>query len=564
MRGNILVVDDEGGPRESLRMILKMDHDVRTAESGPIALAEIARQKPDLVFLDISMPDMPGTEVLRQVKEQWPDVEVAIITAHAAVDSARLAVRFGALDYLTKPYSIADVTRIVDRALSARRQQHDSDVLSAQLAKMAETLGGWARSLDADRSDGIAHAVDSLRSVQSSLPEDLESMRKLSELGEVTAEVTHDINNLLTVILTNSQFLLMQLEGQVEAEVSPKDPPAVASRVSRIVRAAEDCSMIIRRVKDFVRANVSHPAVTLNVNDLVSSAVDLKRDVNGESDRQVEYVMRLRPVPKIQGDEIALRTVIVNLIENSLDAVGKEGTIELSTELRDGFVRIQIRDDGCGMSPEVLENAKGAFFSANKPQGTGLGLSTADRVARAHQGRLEIDSAEGVGTTICLLIPPVNAQPEAAPTMDTAETRPEGSQAVTAPAATPENPKGIILLVDDEEGIRELMAAVLETDGYRVLQAPDGRQGWEMFQREHHRADDLPLVVVTDHEMPQLTGRELSLLVKRLDPTVPVLIVSGYITEHTGPEDAVLGKPFDLQEFLECVRGLRAADTVDD
>jgi signal transduction histidine kinase len=549
MRGDILVVDDEAGPRESLRMILKQDHVIRTAASGPEALAAIENRKPDLVFLDLRMPGMDGTEVLRRVKETWPDVAVAIITAHAGVESARLAVRFGAVDYLTKPYSVADVTRIVDKALDTRREQHDAQVLAAQLAKMTETLGGWARSLDAERRAGVTDAVNSLVSVQTSLPHDLESVRKLSELGEVTAEVTHDINNLLTVILTNSQYLLFQLEGQPQAQsAAAGDPAAVTGRVSRIVRAAEDCSMIIRRVKDFVRLNVSHRPTRINVSELLSSAVDMKRDAVPSQGGTVEYVMRLRPVPEVYGDEVALRTVIVNLIDNSLDAITGEGTIELSTAREGDFVHVTVKDNGCGMPPEVLANATQAFFSANKNHGTGLGLSTADRVAKRHKGTLRVESEPGAGTTVTIELPVFKA----------GVSDSEQARAPKSTTTTPydEGERGTVILVDDEDGIRELMAAVLETDGFHVVRAVDGLQGWELFQRERAEANGGRLMVVTDHEMPGLEGRELARRIKAADERVPVLIVSGYISERTGPEDELMPKPFDVGEFLASVNRL--------
>lgn len=547
MRGSIYVVDDEDGPRESLRMILKQDHDVVVFSNGPAALEAIAGHQPDLVFLDLRMPEMEGTEVLRRIKESWPDVAVAIITAFAAVESARLAVRYGALDYLTKPYSVTDVERIVERALRVRRQQHDAEVLSAQLAKMAETIGGWARSLDAERRADVDDAMEGLRSVQTSLPGDLESVQKLSELGEVTAEVTHDINNLLTVILTNSQYLLLQLDPETGHEVpTGRDPGAVTSRVSRIVRAAEDCSTLIRRVKDFVRLNVNYRPTMVRVNDLVSSAVDLKRESVPPSGGRVEYLLRLETVPDVFGDMVALRTVLVNLIENSLEALTGDGRIEVATSTDGTTVSIAVKDNGRGMSPRVLERATQAFFSAHKDNGTGLGLSTAERVMNRHRGRLTIESAEGVGTTVTLHLPVACGSEH------------EVEEAALPEAAWPaaSNGHATIVLVDDEEGIRELMASVFETEGYRVLQAADGNAGWELFDAEEQAAKETALLVVTDHEMPGITGRELARRVKAVNPRIPVMIVSGYVSELEGPEDALINKPFDVDELLSCARDL--------
>ena len=142
---------------------------------------------------------------------------MAIITAYAAVKSARLAVKCGAIDYLTKPYSVADVEGIVAKAVRVLQKQHDAEVLTAQLSRVTETL--IKRSQDGDGHPPVADALDTLRTVQDSLSEDLASVRELSELGEVAAEVSHDINNLLTVILTSSQFLLRQLDRSAETDL---------------------------------------------------------------------------------------------------------------------------------------------------------------------------------------------------------------------------------------------------------------------------------------------------------------------------------------------------------
>ncbi len=198
MRGNILIVDDEEGPRESLRMILKEDHNVRTAADGDAALREVEREEPDLVFLDIRMPGMSGTEVMKAVKTAHPDIQVAIVTAYAGVESARLAVRYGAIDYLTKPYSVGDVERIVEKALNVRRQRHETAILSAQLAKVTEAL-----TAQAPAAGGVSSALDSLRSLQTSVTEDLAPLREHGEWGEVAAEVTHDIDNLLAIIMVS-------------------------------------------------------------------------------------------------------------------------------------------------------------------------------------------------------------------------------------------------------------------------------------------------------------------------------------------------------------------------
>lgn len=534
MRGDILIVDDEAGPRESLRMILKADHDVRTAASATEALEEVDRQPPDLVFLDLRMPDMHGTEVLKAIKTRHPDVEVAIITAYAGLESARLAVRYGAIDYLTKPYSVADVQRIVERALAARRREHDAEVLAAQIAKLTEALSARDGELARAPSGEVATALASLRSLQNTLQEDLDTLREFAQLGEVAAEVTHDINNLLAVILTSAQFLLYQLSSQ-----GPGEPEAVAARLSSIVQAAEDCSVMLQRIKDYTRLAVTHEPTLVDLNELVSAAVSSKRDDVQVRGLDIEFRVYQESLPSILADEVALRSVLINLIDNSIDALGEGGLIEISTRQEESNVILEVRDNGCGMPPEVLAKAKEPFFTRKSGRGTGLGLSIADKIVRRHGGTLNIHSAPGQGTTVIIALP-------------------AGTAAVQRPlAAEPEAVKpGTVLLVEDEQAMRNLMVAMLEGEGYRVLSAGSGNGGWTLFEQLRYREGVQDLVVVTDQEMPGLTGRDLASRIKQADPSVPVVIVTGYRLEGSGEEDAVLRKPFDVAEFLGCIRDM--------
>jgi len=538
MRGNILVVDDEAGPREALRMILKPNHDVRTASSGPEALTLIAEQQPDLIFLDLRMPGMDGTQVLKAVRSQYADIQVAIVTAYAGIESARLAVRYGAIEYLTKPYSVAEVEDIVGKALAVRRQGHDEQVLRAQLTKLTESATGAPLAIDVEDPQAVAEAVDRLESMQTSLSQDIRRVRELYDLGEVTAEVTHDISNFLTIILSNSQFLLRQLDLQSD----PRDA-GVSERVLKITRAAEDCSEMIARIKDFVRLSGGRPMQPLSINELVASVVNLKRGASPDERARVRYVMDLGPVPQIQGDEVALRTVLVNLIDNGLDAMGHEGRIEVATESDGEHVVVRITDDGCGMSAEVLEHAKDPYFSSGKDHGTGIGLRAADKVVLRHHGKLLIESELGVGTTVTIELP--IEPPSGAPIEDEspAEYQPD-----------------TVVIAEDEPGMRELLSRSLGAQGYRVLTAPDGAIAWQVIEAELAQAGSGALIaLVTDQVMPGMSGRELAQKVKTAAPTIPVVIVTGYAPPAgEAPEDVLLQKPFALQELLDSVEGLLA------
>jgi len=241
-----------------------------------------------------------------------------------------------------------------------------------------------------------------------------------------------------------------------------------------------------------------------------------------------------------------MRNVLVNLIENSLDAMEGRGSIELCSEAIDGQVNIRVRDDGPGMPTEVLEKATQAFFSTKQSHGTGLGLSIADKVVKRHGGSLSIDSALGEGTTITISLP-VDGVANS--------TVPEVTHTVRKPAE-PAKVKGTVLVVDDQEPMREIMGKMLENEGYSIVYASNGDEGWEAFQDLYRGRDDEPLMLVTDHEMPGLLGRDLAKKVKELDKDTPVVVVTGYAVTGKGPEDQLVSKPFNIRDFIDPVRDL--------
>jgi len=160
-RPRILVVDDQAGPRESLRILLKDRFEVLTAAGGEEGLRLAAAERPDLVFMDIRMPELNGVEALQRLKAMDPTIEVVMITAYASLDTVKNALRFGALDYLVKPFGRRDVEDAVERALTRRREHREAD----QLAELGKQMQGIARdaarpSLHADLTQVLTTIVE--------------------------------------------------------------------------------------------------------------------------------------------------------------------------------------------------------------------------------------------------------------------------------------------------------------------------------------------------------------------------------------------------------------------
>ena len=272
-------------------------------------------------------------------------------------------------------------------------------------------------------------------------------------------------------------------------------------------------------------------------------------------------------LPLIQGDASQIRQVLVNLIINASEAiVDKEGSIWVSTGVVHGakhlfegtavtgrpqerdYVFVSIADTGCGMDEETRTRIFDPFFTT-KFTGRGLGLAAVLGIVRSHDGTLELTTNQGEGTTFTLLFPKADAQ-NAAPLRDE-----------DTPAAPCWSGSGLVLVVDDEESVRTLMSRMLESFHFHVIEAVDGRDAVEKFCAH---ADAITAVLL-DVTMPVMSGLEAFDQIRNLRPDVPVLFMSGYMSEGelrnlNGATDFIQ-KPFKLDEFQSKLRMLLSPTT---
>ncbi len=268
----------------------------------------------------------------------------------------------------------------------------------------------------------------------------------------------------------------------------------------------------------------------------------------------IEYELH-RDIPPVRADSSQIGQVILNLITNASDALeGESGVISVSTgshycdleyleeirlgrELRPGdYTYVEVSDTGCGMSEKTKRRLFDPFFTT-KLTGRGLGMAAVLGIIRGHEGAIEIDSTEGEGTSIKVLLP----ASEKTHATETAARVPESAVAG----------EGTALLADDEEAIRSLGRRMLERLGYRVLLAVDGRNAVELFNDHHEEVS----VVLLDLTMPHMDGMEALRAMRRIREDVPVILTSGYDEEDVthdiaerGPA-AFIQKPYGAQEL---------------
>ena len=404
------------------------------------------------------------------------------------------------------------------------------------------------------RLSGAAGAIDEPEEVLELIAEDITDRRQLEQqlrqaqkmdaVGRLAGGVAHDFNNLLMVINGYTEVLLDQLERG----------SAMHEKVQSIQQAADRAATLTRQLLAFSRKQVLELKV-IDVNVVISDMERLLRPLIGEN---IELITQLSAkAGHIRADAGQLEQVIMNLVVNAKDAMPEGGRLTLQSSdiiVRQDFSEhrfiqpghytvISVADTGHGMDKETQSRIFEPFFTTKeKGKGTGLGLSTVYGIIKQSNGYVFAESEPGMGTTFCVYLPRVEECAE--------ELLPAKSNAAEARGCE------TVLLVEDEESVRELVRLTLVARGYKVLEAENGEKGLEIAETHHDHID----ILITDVVMPGIGGRELARNLLSLRPGISVLYLSGYtedavITHATmGPNTAFLQKPFTLQNLAKKVR----------
>jgi two-component system cell cycle sensor histidine kinase/response regulator CckA len=537
----VLIIDDEAGPRESMRMILKNRYEVLLADGAESGLAMARERKPDVVFCDIRMPDIEGPEVLRRLKQIDPDVQVALITAYAAVDTAQQAVRHGAIDYITKPFSVQEILQVAERGVEQRREAERREALLAQLQPAAQALSGQLGTLSMQPvlPDQVT-IYKNLAQAHNSIETQLSKLGRLNAIGEVAAEVAHDVRNFLTAILLRIEILLMDLKdpGEVNSE-------SVKEALQDILRAASDGATAVQRISSIAKADPYEPFTLLSVNDVVNDVVNMAFG-QFQAHQSVAIEVQTQDVPMIYGSPTALRTAVMNIVINARQALPETGgQVTITTGVEDGEVFIRVHDSGRGIAPEALPHITEPFFTTKGENGSGLGLSVARKVISCHEGRIEFHSVDNAGTTVALWLP-VGGESKAAP---------------PCPDAAPNEAGDVpdVLVVEDDVEMLTHVNSSLTAMGFRVEGARAADEALAKFEQYLRQQGRGPAAVITDLHLPGLLGTELARRIKKIAPATRIVLISGYITEEstqiTCPYvDAIIKKPFRFPDLVKQLR----------
>jgi signal transduction histidine kinase len=354
----ILVADDEPDILSSLAERLRwMGHEVTTATDGQEAVSAVESHEVDLVFLDVSMPRLNGIDALRRIRKRWPNVPVVMLTAYGTIPRAVESMKEGAADFITKPFDPEQIQSVVAMALDRREQMGD----------MTRVLG----------------------------------------------EISHDVKNLLMPMVTGTDLLAEEID-----DLFKHLPKGERVRAQENQRACEEVVQVLRHTSERIQARMKeiadYVAVTGSPQQFEPCEVAKIAESVGKTlhmllqQKRIQLRMEdLDTLPTIAGDHKRLYSLLYNLVHNAIPEVPADGSITIRGRYKSGAetILLMVEDTGNGMPEEIRARLFTGRTASSKAGGTGLGMRIVKDVVDAHEGKIEVQSREGHGTTFLITLP---------------------------------------------------------------------------------------------------------------------------------------------------------------
>jgi signal transduction histidine kinase len=360
-RSLILIIDDEEALRDGCRQVLeKSGYEVIAAEQGAEGIKLAREQKPDIVFVDLKMPNMSGMEIMEILSRDIPDTILVMITGYASIVSAVEAMQKGAYDYLPKPFSPDQLRAITKRALDHRALKIEAKKLKEEKEMMEKNF--------------ITFVSHEMRSPLVVVRQYFETLKEIAadkfdkDVKEIIERCNKRLQNLEEMV--EHWLDISRIENGTFAQ--QKDP---VNLISIIQRAIEEMTPLCRKRGITIKTDIPHN------------------------------------IPAIVGDEESLIRVFTNLIGNATKYTPEGGTIDISMKTDDYYTIVKVADSGCGIPQDKLPFICEPFFRVKgkeeRERGSGLGLAFCKKIMESHNGRIEILSKEKEGTTCLLTFPAV-------------------------------------------------------------------------------------------------------------------------------------------------------------
>jgi PAS domain S-box-containing protein len=586
---------------------------IERAASADECIAMLEKKSYDAILLDYSLPKKNGLELLHHIKGIDYDAPVVMITSHGDENIAVEAMKSGAYDYIIKTKGYLDELPLVLRKAiesheltrernelqlkieesenrlrkifenveagiieiaddcsisyaNCRAKQYLSITDEAQPTDICELFSGHGKDKCADcvirhcfdtgkpanceiEYDGMYFSVaitavgeyaDSRKLLvavlmditnQKKLQQQVTQLERIRVLGRMASGVAHNFNNILAVIMGRTELMLMELE----------DSEKIEKGLLIIQDAAMKGARTVKRIQEFTGVAKQKEDTKLRINDIVRDAIKMTeprwKDQTQRDGIKIDLSLSLESNLVITGSDQDLQEALTNMIFNAVDAMPYGGIISIKTYDEAGKVCISVSDTGTGMEPDIIDSIFEPFFTTKGVGHTGLGLSAAYGIVNRHEGEIRVSSTPGKGTSFTIELP---TPPET--------VRKEKDETIISASE-----KANILVIDDQETIRELLVNILERFGHNVIVAEDGLSGIKAFGGGNF---DL---VFTDLGMPKISGWEVARRIKEVDPDMMVVLITGWGVELDENElrdrkvDAVIAKPFQINQVLQIV-----------
>jgi signal transduction histidine kinase/ActR/RegA family two-component response regulator len=412
----------------------------------------------------------------------------------------------------------------------------ESDELNGFDEEDLKTLSSFASQMsisieNAQLFSNLKQTLQELKQAQDQIVQ----AEKLRAMGEMASGVAHDFNNVLAVVLGNIQLLLHQLD-----HLSPEE---VREGLKTIERSSKDGAETIRRIQEFTGVRRDREFVTLSLNEIMMEVVNITqprwRDQTQKKGIQVGLTTHLGDIPMVMGNPSELKEVLTNIVFNAVDAMPNGGKLTVTTQPQaEDWVEVRIADTGVGMTEEVKRRVFDPFFTTKGVTNSGLGMSVSYGIIKRHGGEILIESELGKGTSFVIHLPTGYGEEEA-----------------VAKEVTPvkESRQARILVIDDEDSVRDVLSRMLKAKGHQVAVASNGEEGIERFRSEPF---DL---VFTDLGMPKVSGWEVGKTIKAINPKVPIAMITGWGVELDREKlsesgiDLSIAKPFNFDQVINLV-----------
>lgn len=498
------------------------------ALSGMEGIRIAAHWQPDVILLDIVMPQMDGFETCRRIKGDVCTAGIPVIFFTALredLDLRLTALEAGAEAFLAKPIDIAELTAQINAMFRIR---------DAELAKK-------------DEHRRLEQMVRERTAALERLNAELAQAQKMESIGRLAGGIAHDFNNMLAVILGQAELAIDELT----------DHNPVTYRLREIQTAARHSADLTKQLLAFARKQTIAPRV-LDLNTTVEGMLKMLSRLIGE---RTELIWRPGlSTGTVKMDPVQIDQILANLCINARDAMENGGSVTITTERtyldslwcsehpgsQDGwYAVIEVSDTGCGMDERTLQSIFEPFFTTKETgKGTGLGLSTVYGIVKQNDGYIDVESVPGVGSIFRVFIPSCQA------------VQTDGDYMHDHDADIPCCEGKVILLVEDEPILLEMTVEMLKSLGCKVIDAASPREALHIIESDDFEID----LLITDMVMPEMNGVELASCVANLHPDAACLFMSGYtedeITKNGQLAEGIkfIHKPFSRQDLAQAVQ----------